>query len=277
MISIFSYTDFRSFLRDAIAEAKKRNPHFSYRYIARHLELRSSAYFNLVLHGKRKLSEELAHKTANLLKLSNKEREYFLYLVQYADAKSKEERQFCFERMSSLRSRHVKKVAPGQYAVYAKWFYSVIRELVPLCPSLRDVKRIGKLLRPSIHSREVREAIAVLKKAGMVSETESGDLVQREALITTGDEWDSSIIHNYQCSLIEMGRNAMDTIPKEERDISSLMLPLSSRTFKLLCEELRKVRQKFLALSEEDREADKVYACALQLFPVTGAFKERDK
>jgi uncharacterized protein (TIGR02147 family) len=260
---------------DAVKEMKKRNRHFSFRYIARHLELRSSGYFNLVVHGKRKLSEPLAHKTAALLKLSDKEREYFLYLIQYTTAKSEEEQHFCFERMSSLRSRHVKKVVPSQYMLYSKWFYNVIREMIPFFQSFGDFRRMGKTIRPNIHAKEVREAIKILKKIGMIEEVGKNNFRQIQPLITTGDEWDSAFIHQYQRTLIDMSRNALDTIAKEERDISSLMLPVSGRTFNKMREELKKLRQKFLAFSQEDAEADTVYVCAMQLFPVTQSFKEK--
>ena len=277
MISIFNYADYRSFLQDAVKEMKVRNPHFSFRYIARHLELRSSAYFNLVLHGKRKLSETLAHKTAGLLKLTDKEREYFLYLIRYSTAKSEEERQFCFERMSSLRGKSTKKVSPSQYLLYSKWYYNVIRELISFLPSLGDYRRLAKSLRPPIHAKEAREAIRVLKKIGMIEQTSAGGFRQKQPLITTGDEWDSALIRHYQRTLIEMSANALETIPKEERDISSLMLPVSKATFDKMREELKNLRQKFLTLSQEDANADSVFVCALQLFPVTRSDKEAKK
>jgi uncharacterized protein (TIGR02147 family) len=156
MNTIYDYTDYRSYLADIMAERKKANAHFSFRHISQFLGLKSSGFFNLVLHGKRHLSESLSHRVAELFRLSEREREYFLYLVQYNSAKKQMEKKYYFERMVECRSRHVKKIEPAQYLLYSKWHYHIIREMLPLMTFKGDFVGLAKKLRPSITTGEAR-------------------------------------------------------------------------------------------------------------------------
>ena len=274
MPTIYNYTDYRSFLVDALAERKKANLHFSFRYISRYTGLKSPGFFNLVLHGKRNLSESLALKIADLFKLTDREREYFLYMIRYNDVRNHVEKQFYFERMSAYRNRNAKKIEPAQYLLYSKWYYHVIREMLPMLHFRGDFASLAKKLRPSISSKEAREAIGVLEKTGLIEKSDNGIYRQKEPVITTGDEWASALISNLQRSLIDMGRNALASVPKLERDISSLTITVSQKTFIQMCDEIKKLRRKFLALSEDDALADKVCVCNIQLFPVTNSCRE---
>jgi uncharacterized protein (TIGR02147 family) len=257
-----------------VAERKKSNRHFSFRYISNFLGLKSSGFFNLVLHGKRQLSESLALRVADLFKLPEREREYFLYLVRYGCTRKQMEKKFYFERMVACRSRHAKRIEPAQYLLYRAWYYHVIREMLPIVNFRGDYAALAKKLRPPISSREAREAVKVLQDTGLVTRSAGGAFRLTQPAITTGDEWESALIHNFQASLIEMSKGALESVPKPERDISSLTVSISQKTFIKMSYEIKKLRQKFLAMAEDDANADKVFICAIQLFPVTGGCKE---
>ena len=82
MIDIFTYQDYRKYLRDYYVEEKKKNPAFSFRYFARRAELPSFNYLKLVMDAKRNLSSHYAKRFIKGLKLKGPEAEYFETLVQ---------------------------------------------------------------------------------------------------------------------------------------------------------------------------------------------------
>jgi uncharacterized protein (TIGR02147 family) len=69
---------------------------------------------------------------------------------------------------------------------------------------------------------------------------------------------------------MELGLGALDRYNKEERDISSVTVSLSSETYQNACKEIKRLRQKLLSMSLNDKKGEKVYQCNVQFFPVAG-------
>jgi uncharacterized protein (TIGR02147 family) len=93
MADIFSYTDYRLFIKDHCNNLKKTKPFFSYRYIAQKAGLKSAGFISWVVSGKRTMSMKLAHKITTIFKLGKRETEYFLLLVQHNQSTNVQERQ----------------------------------------------------------------------------------------------------------------------------------------------------------------------------------------
>jgi uncharacterized protein (TIGR02147 family) len=77
------------------------------------------------------------------------------------------------------------------------------------------------------------------------------------------------MIKSLQIELVEMGKKAIVAVPKKERDISNLTFCASEKTMHRIADEISALRQKILAMSEHDEEADTVYQCNMQLFPIS--------
>jgi uncharacterized protein (TIGR02147 family) len=269
MIDIYQYLNYRQFLSDALMERKRGNPHFSYRYISNFLNLKSPGFMNWVIQGRRKLPEALIQRIADLFKLGEREREYFALLVKYNHCANIPEREAMFARLIDFQRKKSSLLRPEQHQLFTKWFYLAIRELIRVHPFKDDFKRLSVTLRPKIKSRDAREAIAILEKIGLIEPGGDGFYKPVETLITTGEAWESELIKNLQMQLVDMGKNAIVTIPKKERDVSNLTFCASEKTMRRISDEMAALRQKILAMSENDTEADTVYQCNMQLFPVS--------
>lgn len=270
MSNIYNYLDYRKYLADALAERKAHNRHFSYRFIAQHLSLSSPGFFNWVISGKRKLPEALVPKLAILFKLDDRECAFLSLLARYNHATDLAEREELFGKLST----HVKKqqkhaLQPGQYQLFSKWYYLAIRELLRVFSFTDDIHALACMLHPKIKNSEAREAISVLEKIGLIARDPEGFFRPVETLLTTGEVWESDLINNLQVQMADLGRKAVVSIPKKERDISNVTVCLSESTMRCIAADLKALRQKVLALSENDIEADRVYQCNLQLFPVS--------
>ena len=269
MIDIFQYINYCQFLSDALRERKRNNPHFSYRYISNFLHLKSPGFMNWVVHGRRKLPEGLIQRIGDLFKLGDREREYFALMVKYNHCTNIPEREALFRQLVDFQKRKSSVLKPQQYRLFSKWFYLAIRELIRIYPFTDDFQQLSVMVRPKIKSKEAREAIELLQKIGLIDRGGDGTFKPIETLITTGDVWESELIKNLQIHFAEMGKNAIVRIPKKERDISNLTFCASEKTMRRAADEIAALRQKILAMSENDKEADAVYQCNMQLFPVS--------
>jgi uncharacterized protein (TIGR02147 family) len=269
MPDVFQYFNYCQFLSDALRERKKNNPHFSYRYISNFLNLKSPGFMNWVVHGRRKLPEALVQRIADLFKLDEREREYFALLVKYNHCTSLPDRDAMFRQLLDFQKSKSSKIRPEQFKLFAKWYYLAIHELIRIFPVKEDFQKLSVMLRPKIKSMEARDAIDVLQKNGLVRQGEDGRFKAIDALLTTGDDWESEMIKNLQLELVEMGKNAIVSVPKQERDVSNLTFCASEKTMRRIADEMAALRQRILAMSENDHEADIVYQCNMQLFPIS--------
>lgn len=269
-MNIYDYLDYRKFLNDALCERKAQNRHFTFRFIAQHLNLSSPGFFNWVISGKRKLPETLIPKIAILFKFDDKECAFFHLLVKYNHSTELSEREELFEKLSCIIKKQNKhQLRPEQYQLFSKWYYLAIRELLSIIPFKDDFQLLANSLCPKIKTREAREGIVVLEKIGLITRDEQGFYRPVETLLTTGEQWESELITNLQIQMIDLGKKSLITVPKKERDISNITVKLSEKNLKLISTEIAALRQKILNLSENDSTADRVYQCNTQLFPIS--------
>jgi len=267
MIDIFQHIDYRDWLQIAFKQKKVEMPSFSHRYVAGRLGLKSSGYLLYVIQGKRKLTEKMAIELARVFKLSRGETDYFLQCVRYTDAKSSQEKQFHFQRLIALRRRHVKNVEPDQYRFYEKWYYPAIREALALVPFSGDYDTLAKMVVPALTPAEAQEAIELLDEMGFIEKGSDGVYHKRDAVVSTGDVWQSAIIHAHQQELIERGREALDTIPKAKRDISHLTITASQETLDLIAQRIAHLRTEILEIARLEKNPDRVLQCNFLVFP----------
>jgi uncharacterized protein (TIGR02147 family) len=269
MESIFNYLDYRKYLSHAIEERKRLNRHFSYRFISQHLKLKSSGFMNRVIKGQKKLPESLIPKIAELFKLDDKEKEYFMVMVKFNHSADSGEREELFRELDILNKKEAARhLQPEHYSAFTQWFYVAIREMLRIVKFKDDYRSLATSLHPKIKSKEARLAIDALEKTGLIEQDENGFYHPLDSQITTGKVWESELIKNFQIQFADLGKNAIITIPKQERDISNLTFCASEATMHRIAEEIASLRRKILALSDNDTSADTVYQCNMQLFPI---------
>jgi uncharacterized protein (TIGR02147 family) len=275
MKTIFEYLDYRSYLSDVLKDRKRMNHHFSYRFISQHLDLKSSAFIHRVIKGDKKLPESLIPKIAELLKLDEKEKEFFLILVKFNHCIDASQREELFRKLERfVKNKKVRELEPAQYRLFTRWFYVAIRELLRIKRFEDDYHALAVSLQPKIKNKEARAAIQTLEKIGLIAKGPDGAFRPLEIQVTTGDLWESELIKNLQIQFAEMGKNAIVAVPKQKRDISNLTFCASEATMRRISEEIAALRLRILDLADNDNASDTVYQCNLQLFPI--GYKDRE-
>ncbi len=274
MIDIFTYHDYRAYLRDYFDFRKKEDPKFSHRFLSQRLGLSTPNLMLLVMQGKRNLTLPVLVKLSQVLKHSRTEADYFEALVNFNQSKTTAAKQKFFSTMITFR----KKNAPGtiedwQYEYYSHWYNPVILELVVLPGYGDDYAKIARTVLPPITASQAKKAIELLISLKMIEKTD-GRFVKRHATFKTPSEVTSVLIAGYHQQGSELAKGAYERTTQQERNITSCTLDISQAALDRIKEELTTLRQKIMEICESDPVKDRIYQLNLQLFPVTRQLTE---
>lgn len=269
-VHIFEYSDYRQYLRDFYATHKAKSSAFSHRAFSRRAGLRSSNYLSLIMKGERDLSSEMAPRFAKACGLVKSEADFFCDLVAYCQAKTTSEKQRGHERLARYRKfRDAHCLLAEQAAYHAHWYVPAVRELVTLPAFQEDPRWIAAALEPTITERQAEEALSTLCRLGLLVRGKNGRLAQAQAVVTTGPGPLGHQIFVYHQAMIDLAKRALDQLPREERDISSLTLCVPEAAWPVLRQRLRELRQELLQLAEQTRAPERVLQLNFQMFPLS--------
>lgn len=268
VIDVFAYDNYRELLSDYYLRKKEQQPTFSYRAFARRTGFRAPNHLQRVVVGDRNLTQEAALRYAQAMNLDSEEQEYFCVLVE-REHSSAEEKPHLDERLRALiRYRKAKRLDDAYSAYHSHWYIPAIFELVSCEGFVDDPEWIAPYLRPAIAVEEAALAMRVLRELHLVKE-EDGRLVPVEPVLTTGAEARRKAIADYHRSMIARGRDAIELIPSDERDISALTLCVGEDTMARLKVRLRAFRKELLSIDTSQEGPKQVVQLNLQLFPLT--------
>jgi uncharacterized protein (TIGR02147 family) len=268
-VDVFRYRDYRVFLREHYERSKQRKRGYSLRAFSLGAGLRSPNYLKLVMDGARNLTPQMAFRFAETCGLSGEAVEYFCDLVAFNQARLARERELCYERLKRFsRFRKVYKL-DAESAYHSEWYIPAIRELASRADFREDASWIAATLLPPISPAQARRAIAVLLELALLVRDDSGRLVQPEQLVETPEGPLGHHVVKFHRVMMEHGSDALDRIPREEREISSLTLCLSEADFAKLRAEIASFRSRLLQRYQSAADAERVVQLNFQLFPLS--------
>jgi uncharacterized protein (TIGR02147 family) len=241
----------------------------SLRAFSRRVGLRSPNYLQLVMDGKRNLGAEVAVRFGQACGLSGDGLEYFCTLVAVNQAKSPSERGLHARRLSAFRRyRQTHKRELAQEAYHGSWFVPAIRELAARPDFSDDPKWIAKTLWPEIRPAEASRALAVLCELGLLVRAPDGRLVQAEPLVGTAPGPQGHQVAAFHREMMRLASESIERVPREQREIASLTLCLSSAGMQALKHELEQIEQDLLQRYGAG-EPGQVVQLNFQLFPLS--------
>lgn len=269
-VSVFEYLDYRAYLRDHYKERKAHEYGFSHRAFSKRAGLRSTNYLKLVMDGERNLTPEMAHQFAAGCGLEKAAIDYFCELVAFNQAESAVERNRCHERLMRYKQyRALHQLDAAQTLYHSTWYLPAIRELAARPDFDPDPKWIARTLMPRIAIDEAQLALSTLLQLGLLVRDEGGRVKQADALVTTGPGPLGHQIVNYHRAMLERAAAAIEAIPREEREISSLTLCVSQEVLLDLKERIREFRRELIQLTELGGSPERVVQLNFQLFPLS--------
>jgi uncharacterized protein (TIGR02147 family) len=267
---VYAFADYRRYLAAYYDYAKAEQYGFSFRVFSRRAKIRSSNYLRLVIDGERNLTRDMAGRFAEACELLGPAREFFCELVEYCQGKTAQERSRMYERLARYRPfREARRLESAQAEYHSHWYLPAIRELVRRADFSSDPKWIAKQLRPAISAARAKRALELLCKLGLLEQDSEGRLVQTSEIITTGPGPLGHHIFNYHHMMLERAAEALDSLPREERDLSCLTLCVSQAKLAELKERVRSFRQELLRTAELDNSPERVVQINFQVFPLS--------
>jgi uncharacterized protein (TIGR02147 family) len=282
MINVFDYTDYRKFLKDYYEERKTAHPYFSYQYLAKKAGFTNKGFVYNLVKGKRSLSKSNLFKMLDALSLNNYEAEYFENLVSFNQAKGLKEENHYFEKLNNLKNRgkaqsKMQVVRKEQYEFYSTWYHSAVRSIIDMHEFKDDYKWLARMVYPRISMKQARHSIELLRHLGMIEKQKNGVYTIKEKNITTGKDIVGLAIQNFHKECASLSQSAIQTLPKEDRNITGLTMGISRPVYDKICEEILQFQNRIAEIVSADNDADTVYQLNFHMFPMSKSDTTRKK
>lgn len=266
---MFEYLDGREFLRDYYAHQKEHEYGFSYRVLARRAGCKSTNFPHLVMQGKRNLSRDSAIRFAEACGLEGGEVEYFSDLVAFNQAKSQREKEHWYQSLTKhSQFRRVHRLTEAQASYFSHWYIPAIRELAARDDFVADPGWLSQVLVPSITAAQAKRALKILRVLGLLSQGVDGKIRPAQGLVSSGGPLGHHLV-KFHRAMLARASSAIELVPREEREISSLTLCVSQERMLQLKEEIRAFRKHLLQTAEAEDRPERVVQIGFQLFPLS--------
>lgn len=268
MPNIFDYQDYRVFLKDHIAGLRSRSALFTYRYVGRKVGMDASQVLKIV-QGALHLSEKKIAVFSAFCNLENQEADYFRLLVLFNKARVPEQARLYFEQMLALTEVPTLQIARDQYAFFSQWYNTAVWCALAVFRCDSNYAELGAFLRPVVAASEVEEALVLLERLGLAERDADGFWRSTQRNLSTGNQWRSLAVTQFQKKMGELGALALEHFPKPERDYSTLTLNVGASMLEELRELTEEYRRSVARLCNQCEQVERVYQLNIQLFPLT--------
>ncbi|MGZ3692749.1 MAG: TIGR02147 family protein [Bdellovibrionota bacterium] len=244
--------DFRWWLQKEFTDRSRKNPRFSLRSFAKLLEMDASSV-SQILAGKRKISPKIVEKVSERLSIPPTTKAQLLSSLP----KKKSE---------ASTQAPAFQLSADAFAVVADWYHYAILELTFTENFSSSPKWIAKKL--GISATEASVAIERLERLELL-ERKDGQLVKTEAFLTNYSEGQTgSALKELQRQLLQKALNAIDLVPQEKKDITSITMAVNPANLPEAKLRIKKFRRELCAFLEEGPRTH-VYNLGVQLYPIS--------
>ncbi len=257
--------DPRSYIRQEYEQRHKRNPAYSWRSFARDLKM-SPSMLSEFIKGRYGLSRAKATFVAQSIRLDNAHTEHFIDLLEAGFHRLPTHRELARMRASERISHASTGITRETLSLLLDWTYFAMMEIIGL--EKGHAARKGRWLEPFRHcAQKAEEAIGRLLELKLIKE-ENGVFSPSEDITVTGEQLDEEDTRRLHSQVLELGRQALDGLPSDQREAISVFGSVCSEDFNEMKKELNDSFLKVLNKYASRPGADSVHCFALQAFPV---------
>lgn len=268
-LDIFTFVDYRAFLREFYVARKASDRRFSHRFIMDKVGASSPSWFNDLVKGRINLTGTYLYRLAKLLNLSPAEEAYFESLVFYDQAGSLEEKNHYLEKILSAKGLKMDVLTKEKFEFYGSWFHAVIRELLAFVDFKGDYGALARKLNPPIRKEQAMRSVELLLALDLIRKEAGGTFKPTSANIIKDPRFKAMHLANFLRTFMELGMQSLDRFEKESRDVSTITMSLSREGFEAVREEIKASRQRIVGIAEKEKAPAAVYQMNVQFFPTT--------
>lgn len=226
----------RSHLRRELLKRHQRNPKYSLRAFAKHLDLEPS-YLSKLLQGKRMFNSKNIGRLEKKLGLS----------------------------LSQTEPQNFQNISSS--AIYDNWHALAILEFLLIKNAGTNEKSISRSLGISLF--EAREALNLLEKLGHIKGNRLGNWKLNNTNTSSIGIPASEQLKNLQRRYLSLADIALDEVAPELRDQSGITMAIDIAMIPKAKECIKKFRRELCALMQEHQKFNSVYQLSISFFPLT--------
>jgi uncharacterized protein (TIGR02147 family) len=273
-IDVFSYQDFRIFLRDFYRERRLKDRKFSIRFFARRAGLRSQNYLKVVMDGRRSLTPRNMPKFVKGLGLDTSQAEYFEALVNLNQARDVVERRQYLDRVLHLQKKKAALTLSGeQLEFFTSWHHIVIFEMACQDNFKAIPEWISQRLKGKITPKQAADSLAIMIGTGILKHADYGKLTPVAAQIASSEDVPQEQLRKLHDSFIEQATQALHMEGPETRDIKSLTIGLTPDQAPVFRKKVEEFQRELNTLFSTGKGTD-VYQFNMQFFKLTKSDNE---
>lgn len=275
-LNIFEFDDFRTYLKSSVQLLRDQGSDFSFRKFSATAGFTSPNFLILLMKGERNLSEESALKIAAAFGLEKLEKNFFVSLVKYNQAKNSSEKFLLATELLKLRSKNkLYFIRSNEFEYYSQWINIAIRELLLIEPKIMAAE-IAERLSPKQRIQDVEKSLQLLQELGLVTLV-SDTWQAAEKNISSGENFVSSSVMHFHKQMITLANESLDRYPRSEREVSATTVALTKEQFESVRKKIQELRLEILAFAETESDctAKEIYQFNFQTFPLTKKSKDK--
>lgn len=269
MAELLDATDYRVWLNDALRRLRRNHPARTAKALAQLLEI-DPAHLSRVLAGQKHLAMRHGTPLARFLELTPIHARFLEALMRHNTAATVAEANRFFLEMQGIRGAFQKTIRSEDAQEYfSSWIHPVMRTLLSLVEFRGNAwARLASMFRTSVDPERAKSSVELLERLGLVERDARGILRATAGTVSSGEAWEGEAVRKFQGETIALSGELLESIPRSERDVSTLTLPASRARMDELRDRIRQFRQETMAWARDLPEEDCVVQLNIQLFPV---------
>ncbi len=266
---LFTYLDYRHYLKDLFEALKKGDEGLSYRMFAKMAGSSSPNFLQLIIQRKLNIGQSHIRALAESIVLSKKEEGFLETIVAFDHAKTHEEKNKYYRRMLLTREySSIRQLQKEQYSYFSKWYLPVIRELVVASDFTGNMTALGDRIVPPVSASKVKKGIALLESLGLIQK-DPDRYILSNAVLSTPSEVISLAVTHYHKDVIALAAEAIEKFPAQDRDIRAVTLGVDADGFLEVKQRLERFWKELLEFADTQKTPTRVVQVNMQLFPLT--------
>lgn len=270
---IYTYQDYRQFLKDWLAYKKASQSGFSLRKLSEKAGL-SLGYLNMVTSGKRNLSNSKLQSLKPHLGISDLELEFLKKLMSINDSKNQKQKIENVKKLirsKNYRSKNQKEVETYRYL--NNWYTVVIHELAGRKDFQAEPAWIQEKLGPQITKAEIRQSLKFLIENDFLIKHGKSYKRSQRRLICDDDIYRLSL-SSFHRQMFHLASESIENTSREERMILGHTRNLSAKNYDKAQEILKNALEEIAQLENSDSMNTRVYHFGFLGFPTTVSGEE---
>jgi uncharacterized protein (TIGR02147 family) len=154
-----------------------------------------------------------------------------------------------------------------RFQMISDWYHFAILELSTIEKVVLNPSTVSALLDISIH--ESKSALERLERLGLLNNISESGPEPARSFSTVGPNFTTAATRNQQRQILELAIRALDNVPFEERDQSSVTLAIPKARVGEAKKKIAAFRREMTELLQRPGERDSVYHLSVSFYPVT--------